>query len=73
MKATPAFNRELCVRHVVEPLEFNGREDSIFQPHNSENRKFMEYLIFHGSFTDIPVAQIISTWQEVYGRERVQG
>jgi transglutaminase-like putative cysteine protease len=30
VKATPAFNRELCERHQVEPLEFNGREDSLF-------------------------------------------
>ena len=30
VKATPAFNRELCERHSVAPLEFNGREDSIF-------------------------------------------
>ena len=34
VKATPAFNKELCVRHRVAPLEFDGREDSIFQPFN---------------------------------------
>ncbi len=72
VKATPAFNKELCTRHGVEPLEFNGHADSIFQPFNSGNQKFMEYLVFHGSFADIPVAQILTTWQEVYGRERVQ-
>ena len=31
VKATPAFNSELCKRHGVPPLEFNGREDSLFQ------------------------------------------
>lgn len=36
VKATPAFNRELCERHSVAPLEFNGREDSIFHPYNLE-------------------------------------
>ena len=73
VKATPAFNKELCRRHGVAPLEFNGREDSIFQPYNSENRKFMEYLEFHGSFADIPVAQIVTAFEKTYGRERVQG
>ena len=32
VKATPAFNIELCRKHKVIPLEFNGREDSIFHP-----------------------------------------
>jgi transglutaminase-like putative cysteine protease len=72
VKATPAFNKELCLRHKVEPLEFNGREDSIFQPYNSENRKFMEYIEFLGSFADIPVTRIIDAFERAYGRDRVQ-
>jgi transglutaminase-like putative cysteine protease len=73
VKATPAFNKELCLRHNVTPLEFNGREDSIFQPYNSENRKFMEYILFHGSFADIPVANIVGAFEKTYGPERVRG
>jgi transglutaminase-like putative cysteine protease len=72
VKATPAFNLELCRRHHVTPLEFSGKEDSIFQPYNSENRKFMEYLEFHGSFADIPVARIVDAFEKTYGRDRVQ-
>ncbi len=73
VKATPAFNRELCSRHGVTPLEFNGREDSIFQPYNSDHRKFMEYLVFHGSFADIPLDRILNSFEMTYGRERVRG
>ena len=73
VKATPAFNQSLCARHRVAPLEFNGREDSVFQPFNQENRKFMEYVDFHGHYTDIPVAEILAAWEKAYGRERVQG
>lgn len=73
VKATPAFNKELCERHHVVPLEFNGRDDSIFQPYNSENRKFMEYVAFHGSFADIPVSRIVESFEEAYGVERVRG
>ena len=72
VKATPAFNKELCERHKVFPLEFNGLEDSIFQPYNSENRLFMEYTDFHGTYADIPVEIIINAWEKAYGRERVQ-
>jgi transglutaminase-like putative cysteine protease len=72
VKATPAFNSELCKRHGVTPLEFNGREDSIFQPYNSDQQRFMEYLEVHGSFADIPVDEITDAFKRTYGRERVQ-
>jgi transglutaminase-like putative cysteine protease len=72
VKATPAFNTSLCRRHNVPPLEFNGREDSLFQAYNLENQKFMEYVKFYGIYTDIPVDQIVAKWKEAYGQERVQ-
>jgi len=73
VKATPAFNRELCEKHGVAPLEFNGREDSIFQTFSTDGEKFMEYLEFHGTFLDIPVQQIVHAFKKTYGRERVLG
>lgn len=72
VKATPAFNAELCRKHHVVPLEFNGREDSIFQAYNLEKKRFMEYVAYHGTFADIPVATIVAAWEEAYGRERVR-
>lgn len=72
VKATPAFNRELCERHRVAPLEFNGREDSIFHPYNLEKKQFMEYVADHGTFADIPVKRIVAGWEAAYGRERVR-
>ncbi len=71
VKATPAFNLGLCLKHKVPPLEFNGREDSIFQPYNSENQKFMEYVNFYGVYEDIPVGEIVAGWREAYGATRV--
>ena len=71
VKATPAFNRGLCLKHKVPPLEFNGREDSIFQPYNSENQKFMEYVNFYGVYEDIPVGEIVAGWRKAYGETRV--
>jgi transglutaminase-like putative cysteine protease len=72
VKATPAFNRELCERHRVSPLEFNGREDSLFHPFNSENQKYMEYLEYTGTYSDIPVAEILNAWKRTYGEDRIQ-
>ncbi len=71
VKATPAFNKELCERHHVPPLEFNGREDSLFQPYNLKNQKFMEYVAIRGVYPDIPVDHIVEAWKEAYGADRV--
>jgi len=72
IKATPAFNKELCRRAKVTPLEFNGREDSIFQLYNEEKKLFMEYITDHGTAADIPVDQIVEAWKVTYGHERVR-
>jgi len=73
VKATPAFNKELCIRHNVAPLEFNGREDSLFQPYNLEKKQFMEYVAQHGAYADIPVDEIVAAWEGAYSKERVRG
>lgn len=73
VKCTPAFNIELCRKHRVPPLEFDGLEDSIFHAYSVDNRKFMEYLACHGERTDIPVDEIVTAWKAEYGPDRVQG
>jgi len=73
VKATPAFNAELCARHRVPALEFNGREDALFQPYNLDNKKFMEYVEDLGTYADVPVDAIVRTWEKVYGKDRVRG
>jgi transglutaminase-like putative cysteine protease len=66
VKATPAFNIELCRRFKVKPLEFDGREDSIFHPFDADNRRHMEYLRDRGSHADVPVAEIMPVFRELY-------
>ena len=66
VKATPAFNVELCRRFKVKPLEFDGREDSIFHPFDEDERRHMEYLRDRGSHADVPVDEIMRTFREVY-------
>lgn len=72
IKATPAFNVELCRKHRVAPLEFNGREDSVFQAYNSDQKPFMEYVEDHGTFADVPVDLIVGAWEKAYGSRRVR-
>jgi hypothetical protein len=66
-----AFNKELCRKAKVAPLEFNGREDCIFQSYNAEKKLFMEYIHYHGTYADIPIDKIVTGWKAVYGQKRV--
>ena len=72
VKATPAFNRQLCARHRVAPLEFDGHHDSIFQPYNEEKKLFMEYAGDRGVYADIPLNEIVAAWKKAYGAKRVE-
>jgi transglutaminase-like putative cysteine protease len=66
VKATPAFNLELCRRFRVKPLEFDGREDSIFHPFDEDDRRHMEYVREHGSHADVPAQEIMRVFRETY-------
>lgn len=66
VKSTPAFNLDLCRKFRVKPLEFDGRNDSIFHAFDADERRHMEYLRERGSFADVPVAQIQRVFRESY-------
>jgi len=55
LKMSPAFNKSLCKKFSVEPLEFDGENDSFLQQYNSEGSKFMEYIEDYGYFDDVPL------------------
>lgn len=65
-KCTPAFNRQLCEKLNVAPLEFDGENDSIFQAYDREGGKFMEYLHDYGSFAQFPYAFILHNFRSHY-------
>lgn len=66
VKATPAFDRTLCDRFGVRPLEFDGREDSLFHPYDRAGRRHMEYVADRGAHADVPVADIVATFRRAY-------
>lgn len=59
VKSTPAFDKSLCERFGVFPLDFDGRSDSIFHPLDRSGRKHMEYLHDYGTFDDFPFDMMI--------------
>ena len=66
VKATPAFDRRLCEKFGVRPLEFDGRADSLFHPYDVEGRRHMEYVRDRGPAWDVPVDEILDTFNRHY-------
>jgi len=67
VKATPAFNIELCDKFGLKPLEFNGEEDSIYHEFDRAGNRHMEYLLERGEYDDLPLAKMLELFREVYG------
>lgn len=66
VKASPTFNLSLCAQVGVNPLDFDGENDAIFQEYNLEGDRYMEYVTYHGSFADLPHKQMVQHWQTIY-------
>ncbi|MBI2969004.1 MAG: transglutaminase domain-containing protein [Bacteroidetes bacterium] len=66
IKATPAFNKSLCEKLNVEPLEFDGKNNSLFQQYDKTGKKFMEYVHDYGNFPDVPLELFISELSKHY-------
>lgn len=66
LKVTPAFNMELCQKFKLKPLDFDGHSDALFHPFDLEGKQHMEYLQYRGEYADVPLAQIIETFQAEY-------
>jgi len=66
VKATPAFNIELCEKFGFHPLEFDGTADSIYHPFDLKGNMHMEYLRYRGEFADVPLNEMMETFRREY-------
>ncbi|MGZ9107107.1 MAG: transglutaminase-like domain-containing protein [Rhodoplanes sp.] len=66
VKATPAFDAELCRRVGLAPLEFDGRSDSLFQAYDRAGQRRMEYLSDRGTFADVPFETLLHDFRTTY-------
>ena len=69
VKATPAFDLNLCKRLDIIPVEFDGEKDAVFHLYDRQGRLHMEYLNDRGAFDDLPLEQIIETFRDEYSKE----
>jgi len=66
VKSTPAFNKQLCERLQVKPLEFDGKTDSLFQEYDKKGNVFMTYVEDYGHFEDVPLDFIYDIMKQHY-------
>ena len=67
VKATSAFNIEMCTRFGVKPIEFDGVNDSFYHEFDVEGRHHMEYVRHRGEFVEFPWEEMCRVFEEVYG------
>lgn len=61
VKATPAFDIELCRQHRFIPVDFDGTQDAIFHRCNQEGKLHMEYVHDHGIYDEVPWDEILAS------------
>jgi len=67
VKASSAFNIELCERFGTRPLEFDGRSDALLHEHDTSGNRHMEYVRQRGSYDDFPYEEMVAAFEELYG------
>ena len=66
VKAAPAFNIELCTRFGVRPTEFDGRSDALFQEFDTSDRRHMQYVKDHGTWSEFPFEKVMADFRGFY-------
>ncbi len=66
VKATPAFNIELCEKFGLLPLEFDGEHDSLYHAFDSTGNRHMEYVHERGEHADLPYGELLRVFSQHY-------
>lgn len=71
IKATPAFNKELCEKFGYKTVEFDGIHDAILPDKTLNGEKYVEYLMDRGTDHDLPFKEIFKTFFEEYPMNKI--
>jgi hypothetical protein len=68
VKATPAFNSQLCKKMCIQALDFDGIHDAINHPFDLKGQLYMAYIEDHGHYDDVPLETITPVFERYYSR-----
>lgn len=66
LKASPAFNKEMCERFGTKVLDFDGTSDALLHTSDESGNRHMEYVADRGTYSDLPLEEILETFADVY-------
>ncbi len=72
VKCTPSFNLALCEKFGLKPLEFDGRNDSLFHEFDQAGNRHMEYIRDRGVYFDVPMEEIVKSFKMEYRPEYIE-
>jgi transglutaminase-like putative cysteine protease len=72
VKATPAFDLEMCQQNRFIPVEFDGENDAMLPSHNQDGKLHIEYLLDRGYRDDVPVDEIWSDMIALFGTKYLE-
>ena len=67
LKLTPVFDKNTALKAGFVPLiEFDGSHDALFESHDEEGNAFVEYVEDYGTYSDLPIEQIVDIFTKAY-------
>ena len=72
IKAAPTFDIKMCQENHIIPVEFDGKNDALLHSHNQDGKLHIEYVHDYGTYQDVIVDEILDSWNQTYGTERVE-
>ena len=52
----------------MKPLDFDGHGDALLHPFDGAGRAFMQYVVDHGAFHDVPAQFLMREMARLYGK-----
>jgi transglutaminase-like putative cysteine protease len=67
IRVTPTFDLQMCRKHRIIPVDFDGKTDARFHRVNRDGKLHIEYVRYYGSFEDVPLDRILNARKESTG------
>ncbi|TFG15860.1 MAG: transglutaminase domain-containing protein [Promethearchaeota archaeon] len=67
IKATPAFNKELCLKFNLKTVEFDGIHDGMLPDTTTDGQIYIEYIKDRGITSDFPFDELFKIIRDFYG------
>ena len=72
VKITPTFDRGMCKKLNLRPVEFDGQTDATFYPYDLNGQKHIEYIKDYGHFADLPFEKMMSSFRLHYTKDMIK-